>query len=405
MTIKTVLSEHEEVSNESRQAKQKNKIIKALSKSESPLIIPDLQKQLRISTPTIIKLINELIAEDLVLEVGKKETENGRRPTLYRLNMHRFFAVGVEVLFKRVSVAVVRLDQKVVFEKQDKSFRLENNEVCLQQVEQIIQATLEECKIAKEYILSIGIGLTGRVDSNTGLSYNYFTFTKTPLAHHLSERLKKPVIVANDTHIAGLAEQVLGQAKEARHALILNVSRGLGMTIIANKKIVTGGMGFAGEFGHMQMDQSQKLCICGKRGCLGMEVSGYALEENFKEAIDKGDISLACKDKDLEQIRYDDILAAANEGDALSITLIQKMGGLLGAALGNIVNLLNPETIIIGGKFAGVGYIFSDSVKTGMNRTALTTPLRFLTIKTSKLDTNSGCRGAAALVFKHYDLI
>ncbi len=405
MNIRTVLSEPEEVSNQGRQVKQKNKIIKALSKSGSALIIPDLQKQLRISTPTIIKLINELIADDIVAEVGKKETVNGRRPTLYKLNIHRFFAVGVEVLFKRISFAVVRLDQKVIFEKQDKNFRLENTEACLQQVEDFIRTALDECTIPREQILSIGIGLTGRVDSNTGVSYNYFNFTEKPVAAYLSGRLNKTVHIANDTHITGLAEQVFGQAKEARNALILNVSRGLGMTIIANRKIVTGGMGFAGEFGHMQMTPSQKLCICGKRGCLGMEVSGFALEENFKEAIERGEISLANQDKELDQIRYDDILEAASAGDALSISLLQSMGGLLGSALGNIVNLLNPEMIIIGGKFAQVGYVFRDSVKTGMNQTALTSPLRFLTIKTSKLAAESGCRAAAALVFRQYDLI
>jgi len=203
----------------------------------------------------------------------------------------------------------------------------------------------------------------------------------------------------------GLAEQVLGQAKEARNALILNVSRGLGMTIIANRRLITGGMGFAGEFGHMQMGNSDKLCICGKRGCLGMEVSGYALEENFKQAIKEGGTSLAINDKPLEDIRYDDILEAANQGDGLCINLLQEMGEILGMALGNIVNLLNPELIIIGGKFAQAGYMFSDSIKTGMNKTALTLPLKYVTLKTSQLGSESGSIGASAMVFKQHDLI
>jgi predicted NBD/HSP70 family sugar kinase len=405
MSLKAVLSESEEVNNQSRQTKQKNRIIKALSKSESLLTIPDLQKQIRISTPTIIKLINELIAENLVAEEGKKETENGRRPTLYKLNINRFFAMGVEILLKGISVSVVRLDQVVVYEKQDKNFFLEDTEACLKKVQSFIQTALQECKISKEHLLGIGIGITGRVNSNTGESYNYFTFPKTPLATHLSNLLKTPVYIDNDTRIMGLAEQAFGSATKARNALILNVSRGLGMTIIANNKIVTGGMGFAGEFGHMQMYQSQKLCICGKRGCLDVEVSGNALEENFKSALSNGGISLASKGKEPEDIRYDDILLAGNQGDALSISLLQSMGGILGMALGNIVNLLNPELIIIGGKFAQAGYIFSDSIKTGMNQTALSAPLKFLTIETSNLGPDSGCRGAAAMVFKQYDLI
>lgn len=405
MSLKKVLAEPEEASNQSRQAKQKKKIIRALAKAEGPLTIPDIQKQIKTSAPTIIKLLNELITDDLVLEEGKKETDNGRRPTLYKLNIRRFYAVGVEILFKRISISVVRLDQNVVFEKQDILFRLEDTKESLEYVINFIQEAMDECEISKEYILGIGMGITGRVNSNTGESYNFFTFTQDPLALYLSNRLEKQVFIDNDTHIMGLAEQVLGQARDVRHALILNVSRGLGMTIIANEKIVTGGMGFAGEFGHMQMGNSQKLCICGKRGCLGMEVSGYALEENFKAAIEEGGISLAVNNKNLENIRYDDILAAADQGDGLSISLLQSMGETLGMALGNIVNLLNPELVIIGGKFAQAGYMFTDSIKTGMNKTALTVPLRFLNIKTSSLGNGSGCNGAAAMVFNQHDLI
>ena len=405
MDLKTVLEEPEEASNQSRQAKQKKKIIQALAKVKGHLTIPDIQKQIKASTPTVIKLLNELMADDLVLEEGKKETDNGRRPTLYKVNIQKFHAVGVEILFKRISISVTRLDQQVVYEKQDINFRLEDTKKNLEYVIDFIQNTIDECGIPKEHILGIGMGITGRVNINTGESYNFFTFTREPLAEYLSHRFQKQVFIDNDTHITGLAEQVMGQAKEVRHALILNVSRGLGMTIIANEKIITGGMGFAGEFGHMQMGDSQKLCICGKRGCLGMEVSGYALEENFKTAIEEGGISLAINNKGLQEIRYDDILAAADQGDGLSISLLQKMGETLGMALGNIVNLLNPELIIIGGKFARTGYMFTDSIKTGMNKTALTVPLRFLNIKTSTLGNGSGCSGAAAMVFKQHDFI
>ncbi|MDK2840660.1 MAG: hypothetical protein PWQ17_165 [Anaerophaga sp.] len=405
MNLRTVLSDSDEVSNLSRQAKQKNKIIRTLSKSNHALTIPELQKQVRISTPTVIKLINELITDDLVQEEGKKETDNGRRPTLYSLNINRFYAVGVEILFKRISVSVVRLDQKVMLERQNRKFKLDNTPECLEEVVTYIRETLDECDVSMDNILGIGIGLTGRVNSLTGESYNFFTFTEKPVGQYLTERLNKQVFVDNDTHVMGLAEQVLGQAKEARNTLILNVSRGLGMTIIANRKLITGGMGFAGEFGHMQMGNSDKLCICGKRGCLGMEVSGYALEENFKQAIKEGGTSLAINDKPLEDIRYDDILEAANQGDGLCINLLQEMGEILGMALGNIVNLLNPELIIIGGKFAQAGYMFSDSIKTGMNKTALTLPLKYVTLKTSQLGSESGSIGASAMVFKQHDLI
>lgn len=405
MNLNTVFRESDEVSNQSRQAKQKSKIIRTLSKSRNALTIPELQKQVRISPPTTIKLINELIEENLVREEGKKETENGRKPMLYSLNINRFYAVGVEIQFKRISVSLVRLDQKVIFEKQDQNFDLKNTSECLQDVITFIQDTIEESKVAKDNILGIGIGLTGRVNTITGESYNFFNFTEKPVGQYLSDIFQKRVIIDNDTHVMGLAEQVLGQAKDARNALVLNVSRGLGMTIIANQKLITGGMGFAGEFGHMQLENSDKLCICGKRGCLGMEVSGFALEENFKIAIQEGGTSLLLNDKSLDKIRYEDILTAANQGDGLSINLLQNMGEILGKTLGNIINLLNPEQIILGGKFAQAGHIFTDSIKTGINKTALPLPLKYVTIKNSLLGSESVCIGASAMIFKQHDLI
>ncbi len=406
MSPRSVLTVTNEISNHTRQAKQKNKIVKALSKSESPLTIPDLQKEIKISTPTIIKLLNELMAVKLVVEEGKKETENGRKPTLYALNIDHFYTMGVEILFKRISISVIRLDQTVAYKKQDQNFRLEDTPKCLDQVITQIKTAFKECKISPDHILGVGIGLTGRINSNTGESFNFFTFTDVPLAQHLSIALETQVFIDNDTHIIGLSEQVFGEAKEAKNALVLNLGRGLGMTIIANRRKVTGGMGFAGEFGHMQMGLSDKLCICGKRGCLGMEVSGHALEENFKSAIANNETSLVMEEgKNISEIRYDEILLAANQGDGLSISLLQSMGEKLGIALGNIVNLLNPELIIIGGKFAQAGHVFCDSIKTGMYKTALTAPLRFLEIKTSKLGNDIGCRSAATLVFRQMDLL
>ncbi|MDG5799154.1 ROK family protein [Marinilabiliaceae bacterium ANBcel2] len=406
MTPQSIFRDSESVSNQSRQSQQKQKIVKALSKSDKALTIPDFQKKIKISTPTIIKLINELIEEKLVIEEGKKETDNGRRPTLYSLNIDRFYAIGVEILLKRVSISLVRLDQKVVYKKKNSQFILENSSECLTEVLSFINDFLKEVDISYDYILGVGIGLTGRVNSITGESFNYFDFTPKPIASYIAEKIKLPVFINNDTHITGLAEQVFGQARDVNNALILNVSRGLGMTIIVNKKILTGGMGFAGEFGHMQMGYSNKLCMCGKRGCLGMEVSGFALEEKFKEEIKKGEISLAVSpNTDLENIRYDDILQAAEKGDGLSISLLQKIGEMLGMALGNIVNLLNPELVIIGGKFAQTDYLFNDSIKTGMHKTALTAPLKFLEVKASELDKEIGCRAAATLAFREFDLL
>lgn len=400
-----LLTELEEVNNKTRQQKQAGRIIKYLSKSDAAVTIPEISKHVKISIPTTTKLINELISKNWMLEKGKRETDNGRKPTLYSINKEKFYAVGVEILLKRIQVKVMRINSTEVHEVKDNAFVLENTKQCLSQVIEFIRSAINHSKIATDQIMGVGIGITGRVNSQTGESFNYFNFSDLSLKQHVEDALGLPVFIDNDTRVLGLAEQVAGKAKKAGNALVVNMSRGLGISVIINKKVVPGGMGFAGEFGHMQLGKSERLCLCGKKGCLGTEVSGYALEEDLKEALNNGEASIYFNKADGRQYRYDDMLEAALKGDSLSIRLIQEQGDKLGEALGNILNLLNPELIVIGGKIARVNELFVDSVKAGMKKTALINSLKFCKVEVSNLGSEAGPKGAASMVWKKYEMI
>lgn len=391
--------------NESRQQKQRSRIVKCLSKSEVPLTNPEIASVVRISLPTTIKLINELIESKWVIEEGKKETELGRPPTLYTLNKEMMCAVGVEILLKRIHVTILKIGFDVVLSEQDQSFVLENTQECLDRVIIFIAAVIKKSGRSKDQIMGIGIGITGRVNTNTGESITYFNFLKKPLSIYIEEQLLLPVVIDNDTRVQGVAENVLGKGKHAQNTLIVNMSRGLGMSIVLNKKMVRGEMGFAGEFGHMHFGLEKRHCICGKQGCLGTEVSGYALEEDLKNALNRGETSINFSKETAESIRYDSILEAAKNGDSLAINLIQKQGEKLGSALGNIINLLNPSLIVIGGKFASVKDIFTDPVKMGIKKTALINSAQSCKIVNSELTDQAGPQGAACLVFRKNEMI
>ena len=398
-------TQHNGTDMESKQFVQKRKMVAFLNKSEGPLAIPAICRRLRLSVPTGTKLVNELIADGIVVEVGKMETDNGRRPVVYKINPEYAYTIGLEILLKRISVSVFNMEMVEVFQKKDNEFVLENTPECLSFVVDFIGQCLDELKEKKDRVLGMGLGITGRVNSKTGESYNYFNFQEETLTEHLSSQFELPIFLDNDTHVMGMAERFFGKARKEKNALIVNLSRGLGMTVISNGKVVLGNQGFAGEFGHMQFGESSKLCICGKRGCLGMEVSGYALEENFKEYVKNGEKTLLLPEGELRKVRYDNILQAAKKGDALSIALLHDIGFKLGKALGNVINLLNPGSIILGGKFVVASDILADSVKSGMTHTALSQPLRACDLLFSEAGDESGGKGAAAQVLYHYDLI
>lgn len=384
---------------------RKRKIVALLNKAELPIAIPAICEKVRLSVPTGTKIINELLAEKLIIEAGKVETDNGRRPVVYKVNPECGYIVGLEILLKRVSLSVYNMEMEEVFECKNNEFVLENTPECLYAVDDFLNKCIDECGVDRSKILGLGIGITGRVNALSGESYNYFNFLDRSLTTHFADLLKLPVFVDNDTHVMGLVEQFFGKAQHVKNALVVNLSRGLGLAIINNGQVVVGDQGFAGEFGHMQFGDSTKLCMCGKRGCLGMETSGFALEENFKERIAQGEKTLVLNKSEAANVRYDAILQAALHGDELSIVLLHDIGFKLGKALGNVINLLNPSLVIVGGKFAIAREMLIDSIKSGMTHTALSHPLRSCQLTFSEMGKNSGVKGAAVQVLLHNGLI
>ncbi len=394
-----------DASNGSRLNEQKMKIVQAISQRREPLTIPELSSELKITAPTCIKLVNQLVEAGIINEVGKKETRAGRKPILYALDGSSFRVIGVEILMKRVSFSLMDNHLNPIFVKHHREFALDNTLESLQGVVKFIKDCMIEANVSSCEIIGMGVGITGRVKKSDGESLTFFNFMGKPLAGYFSEIFDMPVFINNDTRCFGMAEKIIGKAKSASNAIIINLSRGLGTSLIINNVVVEGGAGFAGEFGHMQWGLNDKVCICGKKGCLGNEVGGFTLEEQFKERITQGEKSLVTEKVSLNEIRYDDILDAAILGDALSIDMVQQMALRLGKALGNIVNLLNPELIIIGGKFAKARDILIDPVKTGMASSALVSPLKYCEIDFSEMGDFAGMKGAGALVLEHFEFI
>ncbi len=405
MIKKWILTGSDTSENDSRKIRQSFIIVRMLAQSKDALSIPNIADRIKLSVPTVTRLIGDLKKDGLIIEEGKIETESGRKPIVYSIQKNRFYAIGVEILLNKIQISLVNINLEPVFQIQNSDFNLENTKAGRDKICSFISDAIKTSKIKTENIIGIGIGITGRVNSLTGKTFNFFEFDNTPLADYISNKLALPVIIENDTRVVGMYESVAGKVQNSNNALILNISSGIGMTVIANKKIISGISGFAGEFGHMQFAGNEnRACICGKRGCLDTEVSGKALETELKEALKNGEHSIRFTSAS-EKIHYDQIIDAANEGDLLSITLLQKQGEKLGAALGNIINLLNPELIVISGKYSKIEAFFSSAVNSGLYKTGLKNPLSDCEVVSSDLNTEGGATGAAALVFKKHDLL
>lgn len=388
---------------EKRQQRQFKNIIRILSKSESAFTIPEIAEHVKISVPTCTKLVKTLVEKKYMIEEGKKETENGRRPEYYALNKQRFYAIGVEILLKFIHVSIVRIDSELLDETSNNQFILENTPEGLQYVVSFIKNTIVKNQLKNDQIIGLGVGLAGTVNAQTGET-QHFNFMGISFKKHLENTFRIPVIVDTDTRAIGIAEQVLGKAQGIENVLIVKVSRSIGMSVILNGKMIMGGTGQAGEFGHLQFGKLGRLCVCGKKGCIETEVSGGALQTDLKEALMAGETSNHFQLENLDSYRYHDVLKAVLNGDALSLKLILDQADKLGQALGNIVNLLNPDLIVIGGEIVMIQDFFIDALKMGLKKTSLIDTLVNCRVEVSDLGRYFSSKAAAVMIFKNYDL-
>lgn len=388
-----------------RKSDNQRSIIRFLSKAKEPITIPEIASFLDISIPIATKLVKELVKLDLIVKEGKRVSENGRRPKAYSVNRTRFYVVGIEILSKFIHVSIVRTDFETTHESVNRDFILDYSPSCLQFITKFIQDTIQESKIKTSHIIGVGIGITSLDNFQTNGQVAYFRESKISLDNHLEGILKVPVLIDSDTRGISIAEQSLGLAKGIDNALVVKVSRRLGMGIIIAKHIVKGQQGFAGNFNHMKFGNGNRPCHCGKIGCLGTAVGGDALLADLELALQSGKQSFYFKKESMATYGYHDILDAVLKGDELSINILQNQGNQLGQSLGYIANLLDPELVIIGGEFSMVKDFFIDAVNIGMGKTALVGVRSNCKVEASTLGRYLGSKAGACMILKAAEMI
>lgn len=360
--------------------------------------IAELNKELNISTPKIITLINELIHDKLIKDYGKVDSTGGRRANMYGLVPEAGFSVGVDIKKFSINIGLLDFKKNLVAVKEDIPYNLENSQEAFEQLIVVIKEFIFHLPIQREKISGIGINLSGRINNEKGYSYSFFNFHEEPLASILENRLGIKVFLENDSRAMAYGEFCFGVVTEEKNVLFLNMDYGIGLGILIEGRVYYGKSGFSGEFGHIPFFDNEILCHCGKKGCLETEASGYALIRLFKEKIQAGSSSrLIDKFEDLEQIRLQDIIDAAQNDDMLSIELIAQLGEKIGKGLAVLINLFNPELVILGGTLAQTGDLIRLPVKSALNKYSLSLVNNDTKLKMSKLAERAGVMGGCLI--------
>lgn len=361
--------------------------------------IAELSKEFNISIPKINESITELIEEKLVKDYGKSTAGIGRKPNSYGLEANSAFFIGVQVGNDNLSITMINMKKEIVSTKDDIPYLLENNEKSLNIICQEIKEFIAKQNIKKEKILGIGINLSGRINYRTGYSYSYFNFYEDPLSKYFEQELGINTFLENDTKALSYAEFNSGIIKNEKDVLFINIDTGIGLGILINHSIYYGKSGFSGEFGHIPIFENEILCRCGKIGCLETEASGHALRRIVIDRINNGGTSiLSSKFENIEDIKLNDIIKAAQKDDNLSIECINHIGDRLGRGLASLINIFNPELIIVGGLIAKADDYLSLPLLNAINKYSLSIVNKDTTIVFSKKGSSAAAFGACLLL-------
>ena len=341
--------------------------------SQGTFTIPEMSKAVGVSLPTATSAINELIKAGLVREVGKKDISSGRIPMAYDLVPNAGYFVGVNPEMDCLALAASDFCGNLITEKVRVPYTYENTPENLEQMAKIINDFIATLPYAKEEILQICVNVAERVNPFEGNAYNMFTFLEDSLTSKLTKLIQIPVCIENDTRSMTFAEFIKGRSKGLKNVIFANVCWGLAIGIIIDGKLYYGKSGYSGEFGHMTAYNNNIICHCGKIGCIETEVSGRALKRKLTEKILNGKTSIL-SDKVLnkkEELTLQDLLDAIAKEDVLSLATLQTIADELGKQLASVINIFNPEMLVIGGEMSVTGDYLTLPVRMGIKKFSL----------------------------------
>ena len=361
--------------------------------------ISELAKEMDLSVPTVTKLINNMSDDGLLSDYGKMPTPEGRHPNFYGLNPTSAYFMGIDMTRDYLNMALMDFSGDIVKIKINIRYNYENtleslDELCTK-VEEFIN---EEPVEIRNNIFNINLNITGRVNPESGYSYSSFYFSEEPISSILSKKLNRNVGIDNDTRAMTYGEYMKGIVTGQKNVLFINYSWGLGIGIIIDGKPYYGKSGFSGEFGHFPAFDNEMICHCGKKGCLETEASGFAIYRIVLERIKNGESSiLSDRVDDVNNLTLTDIIDATNQEDTLCIEVVESVSAKLGKYIAGLINIFNPELVVIGGQVADTGGFVLLPIRSAIRKYSLNLVNKDSQIELSKLKNKAGVYGACLL--------
>ena len=354
------------------------------------------------SLPITNKVLLELVKENWIVENGYAISSGGRRPQMFLLAPDVFYIIAVAVDQHIIQAAVIDANKKIAGTIETIELNLKDNPAALDILTDFLTEFILNSNIPLEHIVGIGVGMPGFVDASKGVNHTHFKNAHGSLTTYLTIKTGLPVFIDNDSSIMALAELRMGAAKQSKNAMVINIGWGIGLGMIINGKLFRGENGFAGEFSHIPLFINNKICDCGKSGCLETESSLYVMAEKAVKGLENKPTTML-KDLSLEHVQEtaDKVLSAAVKGDKFAVELLSDTAYNIGRGVAVLVHIINPRQIILTGRGVTAGKLWLAPMQQALNVYCIPRLAENTTVEISALGKEAGLLGAAALVMEN----
>ncbi|MBB6097496.1 putative NBD/HSP70 family sugar kinase [Deinobacterium chartae] len=348
-----------------------------------------------ISRASVTYIVAELLEEGWLIEQEKGQTtpSGGRPPILLQFNPDSVYAVVVMLGSERTAVSLGNADAAALYTHSVPARPEAGAAETVEIVSALIERALKESRVDRERVRGVVIGVPGLVDSlNSVVHYSARLpgLRNVDLGAQVQARVKLPVAVENETRLIGWGEQKFGHGQGRSPLVCVNITLGIGSCVILEDRMLFGSSYSAGQFGHMTVDADGSLCECGNRGCWETLASNAALLERARRAGAPWS----------ENPSVEGILEASARGDARARALLRETATHIGVGIANIINIVNPEVIVLHGKVFGAGEELLRGVRHVVADRALKLPALNAQIVISDLGERAGLAGGVSLVVR-----
>ena len=379
----------------SRDVRERNeKLVLKLIFSQKGISQSEISTITSLKPPTVFRIFTSLIEQGFIIECSTERVvaeKKGRKPSFFCVNAQARYTIGLDFWWQSAAVLVADFSGRPLYEDLVRFEVGIDAEKMMQQIETLIRSAIRKSGIDEQRIIGIGIGAPGVVDIRQGRIVKYPRargMTNYSIKDRIGKSFGVPVYIHNNCSVIALSEYRYGKAKGQQSMLAILIRAGVGGAFIQDGRAFVNQGKTALEVGHLSVDLKGRLCECGARGCLESYLSEEAILAELKQLGEEPTW------KNLEEL--------LERKDRKAVKLMSRLGGLLAAAAGSLVNVLNPEALLIVSRNKFLSDYFAAIIRKNLGKLAQDNKLAAVNVISTQYQPTIACKGAADLVFDHF---